>query len=343
MRDVPSPFLPRLGSPTHALPRALLEEKGFARWQAHVLDERGNGALLSWGFGAEEARGVAAEEARLVPSLSLLIMAQGAPAFWLHQRYREADAAWETPAGRWRFGKSQVEALRDLKAQVVIARLSCALPGTRLRLEGHIEMGGVPRRASGGPEPALDEDWAPLMGPGEGRAILSVGGVHRFHLAGRAFHARHGSSSPLPWSLAGYALFAEHTRTFQVRLGDDGELVATGVAIYSDGHQQVCEVLAVELEGELDDWRTLTLRHEGADWLQVTKKAVVHERGLGAHVLTQNRAPLALPVPGVVEELRGGERRRARPFVHHAGGSNPWRVRLENGVVLARWRRALWL
>jgi hypothetical protein len=336
--------LPLLGCPTHPQPRALLEEGGFAGWLAHIVDEHGNGALLSWGFGAGEARGGDVGEAGGVPSLSLLLMAQGAAAFWLHQRYRESDAAWEVPAGRWRFGKSQIETLRDLHSQVVIARLDCALPGTSLRLQGHLEMGGVPRRASGAVPPTAAEEWAPLMGPGEGRAILSVGGAHRFHLAGRAVHARHGSAAPLPWALGGYAPFVDHTRSFQVRLASDGELVARGVAIYDDGREEAAPALRVELEGSLAGWRSLTLYQGDAPWLQVKKTALVHERGVGAHVLTQNRAPLTLPAPGIVEESRDdATKSAARDFVHHVGDKNPWRVRLENGVVVRRWRRLVGL
>lgn len=342
--------LPTLGPPDVPLERARLAGRGFAWWDAHLLDEHGNGVVLWWGFGLPEARvhdvGLAASA---VPSLSLLVMAGGAPAFWLHQRYDEGDAAWEAPAGRWRFGKSQVEALRDLKAQVVIARLDCALPGTRARLVGHVEMGGVPRRTSSDVARG-DDEWAPLMGPGEGRAILSVGDDARFHLQGRAYHQRHGRELPFDDDgvvLWGSALLADHSRAFQVRVTSDGELEASGVVVHDDGRTESVAPLSVELEGPPTSWSTLTLRAGEEPWLQAQRTREVLARGVGSTSIVRCRAPMRLPAPGVVHELDVGalldERRRtsARDYLHHASRPNPLRVRLTTGTQHRRWRRAL--
>lgn len=342
--------LPTLGPPDVPLERARLAGSGFAWWDAHLLDEHGNGVVLWWGFGLPEARvHDVALPASSVPSLALLVMAGGVPAFWLHQRYDETDAAWEAPAGRWRFGKSQVETLRDLKAEVVIARLDCALPGTRARLVGHVEMGGVPRRTSAGVGRA-DDEWAPLMGPGEGRAILSVGDDARFHLQGRAYHQRHGRELPFDDDgvvLWGSALFPEQSAAFQVRVTSLGELEAVGVLVRDDGVTELRTGLDVELEGAPASWSALTLRDGEEPWLKAERQVVAASRGVGSTSLVRCRAPMRLPVPGIVHELDVGAlldpRRRAsaRGYVHHASGANPLRVRFTTGTQHRRWRRAL--
>lgn len=345
-----SSALPTLGPPDVPLDRARLDGPGFAWWDAHLLDELGNGVVLWWGFGIPEARhDDVALPASAVPSLSLLIMAGGVPAFWLHQRYDESDAAWEAPAGRWRFGKSQIEALRDLKAQVVIARLDCALPGTRARLVGHVEMGGVPRRTSAEVGRG-DDEWAPLMGPGEGRAILSVGASARFHLQGRAYHQRHGRELPLHddgMVLWGSALFPEHSRAFQVRVNARGELEALGVVVHADGRTERQLSLDVELDGPLSSWRSLALRAGEEPWLKADRQRVVISRGVGSTSWVRCRAPLTLPAPGLVHELDVAslldERRRgsARIYLHHASRPNPLRVRVTTGTLHRRWWRVL--
>ncbi len=342
--------LPALGPPDAPVDRARLDGAGFAWWDAHLVDERGNGVVLWWGFGLPEARlHDESAPARAVPSLSLLILAQGAPAFWLHQRYEPEDAAWEAPAGRWRFGHTQVEALRDLHSQVVIARIDCALPGTRRRLRGHVEMGGVPRRTSAATERGGDE-WAPLMGPGEGRAILAVGDGARFHLQGRAYHQRYGRETSFDDDglvLTGSALFPEHTRAFQVRVSPSGALEALGASIAVDGRTERIDALEVELEGGLEHWRSLTLRKGDVPWLQLQRDGVAQSRVLATTSMVKARAPLTLPAPGVVQELDVGAlldaraRSRARDFLHLASRPNPLRVRFTTGTLHGRWRRAL--
>lgn len=347
---MPSSSLPLLGPPDAPVERARLAGRGFAWWDAHLLDEHGNGVVLWWGFGLPEARlDDVTQPAAAVPSLSMLVMAGGEPSFWLHQRYNESDAAWEAPAGRWRFGRNQVEALRDIKAQVVIARFDCALPGTRSRLVGHVEMGGVPRRTSNDSARG-DDEWAPLMGPGEGRAILSVGDDARFHLQGRAYHQRHGRELPFDDDgvvLWGTALFPESSRAYQVRVTPEGELEASGVIVHDDGRTELHASLAVELEGTPSSWQTLTLREGEEPWLRIQRQRVVHAREVGSTSLVRCRAPMLLPAPGIVHELDVGAlldgRRRAgaRAYLHHASGPNPLRVRLTTGTQHRRWRRVL--
>lgn len=344
--------LPRLGPPDAPLERARLDDRGFAWWDAQLVDEHGNGVVLWWGFGLPEARlHDVSVPASAVPSFSLLVIAAGAPAFWLHQRYDEEDASWEAPAGRWRFGRTQIEALRDLNAQVIIARIDCALPGTKRRLTGHVEMGGVPRRPSSGTTRS-DDEWAPLMGPGEGRAILAVGDEARFHLQGRASHQRHGRAAALDEDdgllVWGTAPFVDETRSFQVRLSSIGELEATGVTVAADGRSEPAPELDVELEGDsLDEWRRLTLRRAAEPWLQVQREGPLLFRELATTSLVKSRAPMALPVAGIVQELDVGglldesRRARARDFLHHATGANPLRVRFTTGTQRRRWRRAL--
>lgn len=347
----PSPSLPVVGPPDVPIDRARLTGTGFAWWDAQIVDEHGNGVILWWGYGLPEARLIGGFSAPAItaPSLAVLVIAGGAPSFWLHQRYDEQDADWEVPAGRWRFGGTQIEASRDAHAQVLIARIDCALPGTRLRLTGHLEMGGVPRRASSDTLRG-DDEWAPLMGPGEGRAILSVGGEARFHLKGRAHHHRHGRSlgledeGRLVW---GHAAFPDHTRAFQVRLSSEGHSEATGAIVSVDGRTEIARNLDVEVDGDISAWSRLTLRRGDEPWLQVQRERVVLERELSSTSLTKSRAPMALPVVGLVQELDLGGfgdvrgLTRARTFLHHASGPNPFRVRFTTGTQHRRWRRAL--
>lgn len=343
-------FLPQLAAADIPCARGVLEEPGWAWWQASFSDERHNGVLLGWGFGHPAARWTTERDApaRIVPSLLVVIWASGRPAFWLHQRYDEGDAAWQEPAGRWRFGKSQVETLRDLRAQVVIARLDCALPGTGHRLQGHIEMGGVPRR-SGGPKDLEEEAWAPLMGPGQGRAILSVGDRTHFHLAGDAHHQRYARSQP--WTpqglvVSGYATLPERTYSYQVRRYLDGRLRATGVVIDEAGHSAPSGPLDVGFDDGDGPWHGMTLRAGDEPWLRVEKVTAPAGGGDGTLSLTRNRAPLTLPTSGIAYTLDPAALHdaqavlQARRYLHYAGGPNPWRTRVANGTQHQAWRRA---
>ncbi|MFZ9890048.1 MAG: hypothetical protein ACO3JL_21330, partial [Myxococcota bacterium] len=291
-------FLPKLAPADLPGARDVLDAAGCAWWEASFSDEHHNGVLVGWGFGHPGARGwhERAVPARVVPSLLLVVWAKGRTAFWLHQRYDEEAAAWQEPAGRWRFGKSQVETLRDLKAQVVIARIDCALPGTRHRLIGHVEMGGVPRR-SGGARDYADELWSPLMGPGQGRAILTVGEDIHFHLQGDAQHHRYARSQP--WArqgivIAGYASLPDRTYSYQVRRHPDGRLCATGVVIDEAGHSSPSHLLDVELDGSEALWEGMTLRAGADPWLHVESIATSTNGADGTAFLSRNRAPMPL-------------------------------------------------
>lgn len=344
------PVLPQLAAADVPCAREVLEEPGCAWWEASFSDERHNGVLVGWGFGHPAARwfNEGDEPARRIPSLLVVIWASGRPTFWLHQRYDEGEAAWQEPAGRWRFGKSQIETLRDLRAQVVIARIDCALPGTGYRLQGHVEMGGVPRR-SGGAKELADDAWAPLMGPGQGRAILTVGERTHFHLAGDAHHQRYARSRP--WArqglvVAGHAMLPERSYSYQVRRDAEGRLRGTGVIIDEAGHTAASGPLDVAFDGGDQPWREMTLRADGAPWLHVERLAPPAAGGDGTLALSRNRAPLALPASGVVYTLDVAALHdvravlQARRHLHHQGGHNPWRTRIANGTQHQAWRRA---
>ena len=346
---------PRVAPPQVPLEKSRIEDDpGFAAWSAHLIDEQGNGVFLSWGFGLPLCRlGGPEGPARVAPGLSLLVVAQGAPSLWLHQRFHADDAAWEAPAGRWCFGKSQVEALRDVTSQVVIANLECALPGTRARLSGHIEMGGPPRRpAPGGDDDGLDagepdDEWSPLMGPGQGRAILSVGDAHRFHLQGRAYHQRWGHRGALPEDALvgfGHLPFADRDISVQLLVDAHGRGRACGVVTQLDGRCEVVGDLEVERTTEPDG---LLLKRGSAMWLELSEQRVMHPRGVEADVLVRGRAPLALPVLGSLSwidarALRDPEERRwATRFLHVVDERASLATRRETGPVRGRWRRAL--
>lgn len=328
------------------LPRELLEEEdGFALWHADLLDDHGNGVLFTWGFGAPEARagrkGAAAEH----PSLSLLIFSGGRPMVWLQQRYPAEDASWDEPMGRWRFGRTQIEALRDVGSQVVIVRLDCPLPGTRQRLQGTFEVAGPPRRSTSAEEG--DEPWAPLVGPGKARAAIRVGDAP-FTLLGRGHHGRHGRrGAGAVRSASGQVFLDGALACFELR-AHPGGLVLSGALVEEDGRTQAPAALRAEgdvtafLDGEEGE---LVLRDGDAPWLKLVGRGAVHARPAGRHLLVQGRVPMKLPGRGAVRVLDEGRVAstlvEARPFLHDLRGKNAWTSRAHVGLQRRQWSRLL--
>lgn len=346
-------MLPQLPSPLLPLPHDLLASHGHAQWSARILDPDGHGVVLTWGFGQPLTRLQESGEARGLPSLSLLIFSRDQPAFWLHQRHPPAEGSWEEPAGRWRFGASQIEAFRDLKAQVVIARLDCEIPGSRHRLTGHIEMGGVPRRLEAGRSsaaahaPHAADDWSPLMGYGEGRAILQAGPGCHFHLQGRASHERFGCAAPFAApqgiEVRGHVPFADRDVSFWARLDAQGRGEALGAAVDTEGRSEAVLGLRAEAEAFPKTGAVLTLYRGDQKWLEAQVEHVPHAREVEGHAILRARAPMALPAAGLCEWTapRKDVPSAARRFVHLAGTRAPRAVRLACGPTRQRWRRGL--
>lgn len=347
-------MLPAASSPLLALDRSLLlAEQGQVKWRAHVVDVHGNGVVLSWGFGQSLTRQLASGALAECGSFSVLVFAQGTKSFWLHQLYPSTQARWQEPAGRWQFGGTQIEAFRDLKAQVVIVRIDCELPGTRDRLTGMVEMGGVPRRVESGPSAPhpTGEDWSPLMGFGEGRAILQAGAHHHFHLQGRAYHERFGSSGldseGERFSGAGHFPFADRDLSFRFSLDAAGRGEAVGLEVDTEGRSRSFVGLRAEIEGSPTAVRTLTLWHGTDKWLEAKSEHVIHEGGTESHLVMRGRASMTLPTLGVVEWRHRDDAAyaQAKHFVHCVNKRPSLRTRLENGTTRDRWRRGLrwWL
>lgn len=344
-----------ISSPTQLLEPDILEDPhGFAAGNASILDERGNGAIITWGFGRPVLRDVgASQKAGALPSLSLLLFSESGPTLWLHQRFSPREAHWED-TGRWRFGKTQIETLRDLKAQVFIAQINCALPGSRERLVGHIEMGGVPRRASAegaaAPGPLM---WSPRMGYGEGRAILQVGSRHHFHLAGRAAHAvesRRGPSAPdAVWVGQGHLPLQDRDLSFRVTLDQRGHGHAVAVAVDHEGYAELAHSLQAEAEGLPGAFSKLTLRDDEGTYLECQALGCIHDRGLESDWRVRGRAKMALPGLGLLHFTAASAPpsrehiTQARRFIHKTDERAPLAVRLATGPARDRWRRALFL
>lgn len=343
-------MLPAATSPVSALDRALIDvDEGHALWRANVLDESGNGVALTWGFGHPLASPLAQGPLAACASFSVLVFAQGAPSFWLHQLYPASEGRWHEPAGRWQFGSTQIEAFRDLKAQVVIVRVDCALPGTRDRLSGIVEMGGVPRRVEKGTQdmPASTSDWSPLMGFGEGRAILQAGRNNHFHLQGRAYHERFGSSESLfehaQFTGSGHLPFADRDLSFRFALDATGHGEAVGLEVDTEGRSKSLLSLRAQASGLPGNVESLTLWQGDEKWLEAKTEHLIHERGSERHLLMRGRASMALPALGLVEwqNQHVDARAQARKFVHHMATRSSLRTRLESGPSRNRWQRGL--
>ena len=343
-------MLPAATSPVSALDRALMDvQEGHALWRANVLDANGNGVALTWGFGHPLAAPLTQGPVSDCASFAVLVFAQGTPSFWLHQLYPPAEGRWHEPAGRWQFGTTQIEAFRDLKAQVVIVRIDCALPGTRDRLSGIVEMGGVPRRVERGSEeaPSSSCDWSPLMGFGEGRAILQAGPNHHFHLQGRAYHERFGSSVSLSEDGAvtggGHFPFADRDLSFRFALDEAGHGEAVGLEVDQEGRSRSFLSLRAEASGPPAAVERLTLWHGEEKWLEAKTEHLVHDRGEERHLLMRGRASMAIPPLGLIEwrNQNGNAQSQAQDFVHRVAMRPSLRTRLESGTARNRWKRGL--
>jgi hypothetical protein len=178
------------------------------------------------------------------------------------------------------FGDSQIEALRDLNAQVIIAKLNLKLPGSRETLEGHLELGAVPRRAAPGDLGERAMDASPLSGPGEGRAILKAGDRH-FHLKGRAAHARFGAQTPrlLRW------LRAPLRDEERWLIEDEGGPL--GVIVDVEGRSRELALRRDEEGGVTSYWGDDEL------FLRFERDEPISARPLGGERLVQVRAPIS--------------------------------------------------
>jgi hypothetical protein len=166
------------------LPPDALTASGFVSYQAQLVDAQGNGLHLSWGYGGPEhpdwIRGT--EHPGLSPHFRLMIHAAGEPVFEIHQHHDPKQAPY-APGRAFLFGKNRMEIGSDGKMVLLIAHFDAALPRSKKRLTGYIELGGEPlvqnaARNMGG------VTLMPLCGFAKSRAILNAGETQRFHLEG---------------------------------------------------------------------------------------------------------------------------------------------------------------
>jgi len=219
--------------------RTLLDAVGgFAWWYVDLVDAAGDGLVLIWSFGLPFLPGVSRTKAGARPSLNVCVYRGGRSVLWLLQEYAPTEVFWERGTDRCTFGRSRFESRVDGTLCRVDARLDCPLPGTSDRLTGTFTAKGA-RVSHDAPNPG-EHQWTPLLAAATGEADLRVGGT-TFALAGRVYHDRNGSQTPLPslgidhW-IWGRASLGSSERVWYLLWPEDGGAVrAIGMEIGSDG------------------------------------------------------------------------------------------------------------
>ena len=265
-----------LSDPTKAFDVKWLDQKGYFLFCADIIDNKGNGAILRWGYASKE------NACRTHAFYRVDIIADKSVALSFSEHTKDNDVA---PHGRWRFNKTQVEAMRDMRAQVMIARIKAKI-GFRKSLEGHIEMGALPRRACGKYLEEGEHTFSPLTGPGEGRVILErkKGGKpdRHFHLQGRAGIFR-SAGAFVQGAFVLRAPFAESVRFVHFRAGE-----AVGIEVDLEGRGRE---IALTLDGDPSESKFVFREQKGDAFLGVSVLEV--SEGV-RHV--QVRAPMRIPV-----------------------------------------------
>lgn len=172
-----------------APPRA---DAGFGWWYADLVDERGDGAVLIWGFAmpfwGRERPGPAAA----FPFLNLAVYERGLCSFYHLEDLTPAQV--QRVDGGWKMGDSLLTSRRQGEAWSLRAQLRLAVPGSADPVHASLQLDGP--ATWGGPTGGGPHRWAPLScGPAQLR--LTRGGVELAALDGRGYHDRNDSDVPL--------------------------------------------------------------------------------------------------------------------------------------------------
>jgi len=270
---------------------------GFSWWYADLLDERGSGLVVIWGFGIPFVPGYTSAARRGVaprplerPSLNVAAYRHGRPALYLLQEYPSDLASWSLVAGTWRFGDSVIRSGERDGRRWVRADLDCPVPGSKDRLTGQVKVEGVVRRPAASRRASESPHlWTPLLGPARGTAELGFGDTV-MSISGPAYHDRNASSAPLSalgirrwmWGrtlrgdtlIVWYALWPE---------GDGApprlEVLSVDAAGATTHLEEVELVLGAPLRGWLGmpRWRTGALLRAGRPWLDLAFGAPVDD------------------------------------------------------------------
>jgi hypothetical protein len=324
---------------------------GFVSWQTQLLDDKGNGVILAWGHGGPEHPDahVPGADAGQMPTLTLLIHAAGEPVFWLHQTY-PPDQAPFAPARGWKMGPNRIELGGDGQTTLLIAHFDAPLPGTAQRLQGHVEMAGVPMPSPpvGAQAKAVVE---PLFAFGRARAILDGGEGARFHLEGHAAGAQvvHRPTQAGPsGGRAGwvFAPFDQEIRFARyVQAGETGSPSWEGTRYSMDDARTSFSPLDRISEGESGNFRLEKRGEAGSVFLATENAKRLHASPSITRQHFQTRAPMRLPTfaTGIDTSLTllgdATSRRALRDILHHSDARASSRVRLGSGVLKKDWRQ----
>lgn len=320
------------------------EPGAFCWWYVDLVDDRGDGAVIIWGFALPFLEPRQDEPAAARPFVNLALYGQGVcTAWWL----QEVDAAEvEALPGGWRLGGSRFVTRRGAETEVE-GELDLPVPGGE-PVRAHLRVRGAP--VVGAPWPGGAHRWSPVTAAASG--VLDVDGIAR--LRGRAYHDRNVSTVPLgrlgirEWAWARVAE-PDADLVHYVCWPEDGPPKVLAVRIGVDGALTWREGGPVGEQGDV-----------GAGWgLRVPARLALEEPGGGAYELVAGApvdvSPFYARFPVSVGASRGwGERVRPgeigrwwmRPFVRMrvlppASVLSPW----FSGPVddrLKRLWRSLW-
>ncbi len=323
-------------APIATSPDLLAVEGAFAWWYLDTVDARGNGvvAIWSWGLpflpGVESAaRAGAPVAAALRPSFNLAIYQDNRSDLYLLREYAPDDAAWVDAGdagGAWRFGRTRIESARVGARRRVRLDVDEAVPGSRHRITGTIEIdGAIPALPTTG-EGRSPHRWSPLACPGEARVALDAG-ASSWRLDGRAYHDHNRSTTPLS--------------RLGIRSWSWGRLAASG-------HEGAFEQIYYLLEPEAGDAAPLRLLlrcdDDGHARLLPSTPSATHPRrnlwGLSWHGRLELRDA---PVPAVTlgAPLDAGPFYLRNPVADPASGARGWAETVVPGRIDADWARPL--
>jgi hypothetical protein len=210
---------------------------------------------------------------------------QGSPACYLLQEFAPEEVRWTEDS--WTFGDTVItESSRDGRT-VLNASLDCPIPGSNDRLQGHVVMEGPSRRESGEDVLHGAHDWAPLLGPSEGRWTID-GGCAAYDGAGRGYHDCNGGRSTLEdagiyeWTW-GRLPFPDEEVIYYIAWPErDAPPEALGVRIDATG-----QMSRVPLTVRIPSWgrararmrfpEVLQLSVDGSPWLEVRTDGILDD------------------------------------------------------------------
>lgn len=344
-----------LADPRRPLDRALLDAPGgFAWWYMDVTDEAANGCVLIWSFGLPFLPGRESSGRRgqgrtpgQDPSLNIAVYREGKPVCYLLQWHDPDQAIWVPGTERMQIGRSVLESWLDGDVRRCVAELDVDLPGGEV-LTGSVRLEGPGCRVPQGMDGDPRHQWTPLCTASTATIDLKVDGRALLETRGRAYHDRNGSIAPLDglgirnW-LWGRSPCGDEERIWYLLWPHDGEPLAWGLEVASDGGVTVHERLDVELSGRrlgafgMPWWRRARLTLDGRPWLQVEHRDLVDTGFFYLRWLVRTTGPDGQTGLGVAENIRPGrvDRPWNRPLVrmaiHHAQQPNSPFLRLFAG------------